>query len=168
MKKFTTLYQTLLWLLTFLLLIAAALVTIPKLFGIYPYAILSSSMEPTLPQGSLAFVDTNDKDISEGDIVTFTMRNATEQVIVTHRAISVTGEGIITKGDANEVQDMKLLTPDRIIGICVFELPFLGSLMMKMTGRFRIVIIVWLLALHMFGYALKLLAEPPDQQEHKS
>jgi signal peptidase len=96
------------------------------------------------------------------------MRNATEQVIVTHRAISITEEGIITKGDANEVQDMKLLTPDRIIGTCVFHLPLLGKLMMKMTGRFRIVIIVWLLAFHVFGYALKLLTESPDEPGSQS
>ena len=45
----------------------------PRLFGIKPFVVLFGSMEPTVPTGSVVFVDTRDRDVSEGDIITYSL-----------------------------------------------------------------------------------------------
>jgi hypothetical protein len=42
-------------------------------------------MEPTIPTGSLVYVNTKDTQVSEGDIVTFFLSNGTDEINVTHR-----------------------------------------------------------------------------------
>jgi signal peptidase len=159
MKTIARIYEKIIWIITICVILAAVLVTAPKAVGIYPYIILSASMEPTIPTGSLVYVNTKDTLVSDGDIVTFFLTNGTEQINVTHRVARITEEGIVTKGDNNDVEDLSLLTHDRVIGKYAFHIPRAGYLMARMTERVKLVVIIWMIALHVFGFALDALAE---------
>ena len=72
-----------------------------RLAGFEALIVQSGSMEPGIPTGSLAVVDTGCDygSIETGDIIIF---QAGEERVM-HRAYAVTEKGIETKGDANEV-----------------------------------------------------------------
>lgn len=98
---------------------------IALLCGIRVYVVKSGSMEPAILTGSLCFVDTNAQyqDVENGDIIAYEAASGT---LVTHRAVQVSGEGIQTKGDANEVIDTSVVTEDSFIGETLFSVPVLG------------------------------------------
>lgn len=99
-----------------------------RLIGLTPYTVLSGSMEPTYPVGSIVYVQKVDPStLKVGDPVTIYL---TGNVIATHRIIEVHNEGtpelgFRTKGDANETEDG--ITPaTAVIGKVVFGIPYLG------------------------------------------
>lgn len=112
-----------------LVLVAAACLasSVPRLFGWEPYTVVSGSMEPAIPVGSMAYVMRTDPDlILEGDVIAFfdDLGNT-----VVHRAVRnriVEGE-IVTKGDANDAADMKPVKWDRVIGRVGTTVPGLGA-----------------------------------------
>lgn len=87
-----------------------------------PYVVLSGSMEPVIPVGSVVIIDQSKTAVSAGDIAAFSRNGQT----VTHRIIKETGEGFITKGDANQEEDTGVTVPENIIGTVVFCIPYLG------------------------------------------
>lgn len=109
----------------------ALLATMPRLFGIMPYGIVSGSMEPEIPVGSLAFIDSRDRLPDIRDIVAFKAGNQT----VTHRVIAITPEGYVTKGDANEAEDPAVLEKGRVLGICKAHVPVLGFVFLSMPVK---------------------------------
>ncbi|MDO5348481.1 MAG: signal peptidase I [Lachnospiraceae bacterium] len=158
-------YEKCLWFITILAMLAAAVVTVPKLAGIWPYMILSSSMEPTIPTGSLVFVNTKDKQAANGDIVTFSMTNGKDEITVTHRIVETTDEGFITKGDNNDVNDLKPLTADRIVGTYAASVPYAGYIMSKITKKGLVVAIGWLFGAHLFGFVLESITEDSETKD---
>lgn len=109
------------------------------IFNIYPVVIVSGSMEPELPTGSLCFVDHDEREnIKEGDIIAFKKSDIT----VTHRVIDVTDKGqYITKGDANAAADFSPAEPAQILGTVAFNIPWLGYLIMAVKSPKGIVIL---------------------------
>lgn len=126
----------------FVAIIAFALtIGISFLMGYRGYIIKSGSMEPTIPTGALSIVDTkyNYEDIVENDIVCFVLPN---DVKVTHRAISITPEGIETKGDNNDLSDGISTRKDNFIGKNVFSIPELGFILsFFLTTKGKIILI---------------------------
>ncbi len=151
MRRALKVYEKTVWFITILGLTAAAVLTLPKLVGIQPYIILSASMEPVIPTGSLVFVNTRDKQVSDGDIIAFTMLNGSDSITVTHRIVETAEEGFVTKGDNNAVQDLRLLTSDRIVGKYVTGIPYAGYLLARLTKKIILVAAAWLFGLHMAG-----------------
>ena len=94
-------------------------------YGIKPYIVLSGSMEPYIHTGSVNFVNTNVKysDIKTNDVISFRIDTGN---VVTHRAKSITNEGIETKGDANTVSDGITTTNKNYIGKSLFSIPKIG------------------------------------------
>ncbi len=94
--------------------------------GIQSFTVLSGSMQPTLPVGSLIFSQSRPT-YTKGDIISF--ENASQQT-VTHRIYSViTKDGVIsyqTKGDANNAVDSSLVGTKDVIGAEIFSLPMAG------------------------------------------
>lgn len=119
-----------------LLLIAAACLAmaVPRAFGWEPYTVVSGSMEPSIHVGSMAYVVRTDPDlINDGEIIAFfdDLGNT-----VVHRAVRnrmVEGE-IVTKGDANDANDMKPVPWNRVIGRVGVVVPYLGTWSAAMTG----------------------------------
>ena len=104
----------------------------PSVFGVTPMVVLSGSMSGTedghIEVGDLIF-DTAPEldDLQVGDVVSF----MDGKTVVTHRIVSfqTSEEGIaqvITKGDANNVEDAPIAKSD-IIGIYRFRIPKLGD-----------------------------------------
>ena len=124
------------------LILAGAVYFVSGFFGIRPYIVLSSSMEPVMPSGALAFINTKDREAEMGDIVTFEMpvseEEGDEKLTVTHRVADVMGDYIVTKGDANEMPDLSPVNLEQIVGKYVFCIPGVGRLMI---GKGRILLL---------------------------
>ncbi len=92
--------------------------------GISVDSIMSGSMEPVLRTGGIVFTDTKEQSHPEiGDIVTYQVGENR----VTHRVIRKERKGYVTKGDANNMEDVStVVTADQIIGKVIFVLPCLG------------------------------------------
>lgn len=91
------------------------LVSILQFQFIYFGAVLSGSMEPIFYKGDLVLMQTYDKSPVVGDIVMFGKTDLSAPV--THRVISVRENGrLVTKGDANKVEDLQDIDQKTIIG----------------------------------------------------
>lgn len=141
-------------LLGLVVLIALALVGV-KIFGIEPYVVLSGSMEPALPTGSLIYVaKTDPATLEKGNIITFRLDSST---VATHRIVEVLEENgqlsFRTKGDANEVEDGSPVPAAQLLGVPVFSLPGLGYLTAYITspaGRYMTIAFCLFLLLMLF------------------
>jgi len=102
-----------------------------RLFGLQVYSVLSGSMEPEYPVGSLIYVKAVDyKELKVGDPITFLLDKDT---VVTHRIIEVLVDEedpntirYFTQGDANGIPDAKSVHYKNIIGTPVFIIPYMG------------------------------------------
>lgn len=109
----------------------AALLVGARLVGLQVYTVLSGSMEPEYPTGSLIYVKKVDpREIEEGQVITFMLDKNT---VATHRVVEIipdenypTVVRFRTKGDANEVEDGSLVHMNNVIGTPVFTIPKLG------------------------------------------
>ncbi|MBR7184947.1 MAG: signal peptidase I [Clostridia bacterium] len=113
-------------------LLAVLLVGV-RLFGIQVFTVLSGSMEPKYPTGSLIYVRSVDTaKLEVGDVITFMLDAET---VATHRIVEIvpaaddpTTIRFRTKGDANEAEDGSLIHYKNVIGSPVFMIPKLGYL----------------------------------------
>ena len=106
----------------------AGLLVGPKLFGLDVYIVLSGSMEPDYPTGSVIYVQETDvESLDYWDVITFRL---SEKTVATHRIIELVEEDgqtkFRTKGDANEIHDEMLVTKAQVIGTPVFCVPYIG------------------------------------------
>lgn len=117
-------------LVVLVVLLAIALVGV-RLFGIRTYAVLSGSMEPTYPTGSLLYVKKVDpQELKVGDAITFLLN---EDTAATHRIVEILPDEddasvlrFRTQGDANKTADAVPVHYMNIIGKPVFCIPLLG------------------------------------------
>lgn len=90
---------------------------VPTIFGVRPMLVVSGSMEPVLPVGSLVVTKavTADK-VEVGDVVGYWTGNRFIGInpIILHRVIAITEEGYLLKGDNNETAD-PIMKQERII-----------------------------------------------------
>lgn len=92
-------------------------------FNCKPYVVLSGSMEPLIHTGSLVWINQSDTDVQVGDIVAYSLEN---NQAVTHRIVEETNGMYVTKGDANETEDLSLVSQEQIIGKYKFTIPYVG------------------------------------------
>lgn len=110
--------------ITLMILLTAALAG-PYLFGLKPYAVLSGSMQPVYPTGSLLYVEKISPElITVGTPITFSRGN----MVVTHRVVQIDLDSQVfyTKGDANNTQDDGCVPYQNLLGKPVFNIPYLG------------------------------------------
>ena len=107
--------------------------TVPRLMGYEIYEVVSGSMEPEIPVGSVIYVKSaKPEEIEKEDIIAFQRGDS----VITHRVVEnrfVEGE-YITKGDANEGEDMTPIPYDSLIGRVTWHIPVLGTVMSLMAG----------------------------------
>lgn len=120
---------------TFLILLLAgiAVLYVPQWFGIEPMIVLSGSMEPTYPVGSLLYVKQIQTDsIKKGDVITFLLDGQTP---VTHRVVEVDKKTrtCTTKGDANNTVDGSPVAFEQVIGTPAFHVKKAGYLADKIS-----------------------------------
>lgn len=93
---------------------------VPMPFGVGASVVLSGSMEPELSVGDLLLLREQES-YTEGDIIVY----QSGAMPVVHRILSLRGETVITKGDANNVADEPFHC-DAIKGKVVLAIPWLG------------------------------------------
>lgn len=151
MKKVWNIVTTLVLVLMLGIVVA---MYVPGFFGIKPMVVLSGSMEPAYPVGSLLYVNENHTNpIQVGNVITFYLD---EKTLVTHRvmAIDQVNKTYTTKGDANQVVDASPVAFSNVLGKPVVDIPKLGFFADKLsskqgrilyvTGIIFVVMLMWL------------------------
>jgi signal peptidase len=88
--------------------------------------VLSGSMEPAIPVGSIVLIKPVDiANLKSGDVICY---RASDTMLVTHRIIEVKESGFVTQGDANEEADIKTVNNRDVVGSVVLTVPFIGYL----------------------------------------
>ena len=123
LKKICGFLSTILLIVLFAL---AVLLIGPNLLGMKSLAVLSGSMEPKIPVGSIVYIDDVEPEtLQKDDVITYSIGGGT---MVTHRVVEVdtTNQTITTKGDANEVQDANPVAFSQVVGKMRMHVPYLG------------------------------------------
>ena len=74
--------------------------------------------------------------------------------LTTHRVVKTepeTGNGFITRGDANNNPDITPVLPDQIVGIVAFNIPYLGHLTQFIKTPFGFILFFLVPALVLLG-----------------
>ena len=116
-------------------------VLVPTVSGANTYRVLSGSMEPAIPTGSLVIVRPCDE-AKPGDVITFDHKADT----VTHRVVDtvVLPDGTTayqTKGDANARADEIVVQHDQVHGTVWYQVPYLGIIAGKTTGPVTLLVV---------------------------
>lgn len=102
---------------------------LPRFLGYEAFNVVSGSMEPALPVGSLVYVErVEPSTVAAGDVIAFESAGS----VITHRVVeNRTAEGeFVTKGDANELEDFTNTQYRDLIGRVKYHIPVLGNYMM--------------------------------------
>lgn len=111
------------------LVIVAALfaaIVLPLPFGIKPSIVMTGSMEPTVPTGSIAWVNENftEEDLEVGTIAVYEPKQGVE---VMHRIIAIDDGTYTFQGDNNNSPDLAEPTAQDVEGIYLFHVPEAGK-----------------------------------------
>ncbi len=115
-------------------LILTGIMVVPKLVGIEPMVVLSGSMEPAFPVGSMLYIkEIQPETIQVGDVITYQL---TGETMVTHRVVAIDEQAsaLTTKGDANEVEDGAPVSFEAVKGKVQAHIPYLGFLADKLNS----------------------------------
>lgn len=137
--------------------VLAVAVLIPRLAGATPYTVLTGSMRPHYPPGTLVVVKPVPIDqLGIGDVATYQITSG-EPEVATHRIVGVgstlDGKRTFTfQGDANNAPDPEPVLPIQIRGRLWYAVPYLGHLNNALNGSQR-QIAVWIVSALLIGYA---------------
>lgn len=133
-----------------LLLVVAGIGTlaiiVPAATGSTALTVLTSSMDPALPPGTLVVVrPTEPGAIEPGQVMTYQLHSG-EPTLVTHRVTQrlTTTDGaplFITKGDANANPDPDPVRAVQVRGTVWYAIPALGHVSVLVTGDVRATIV---------------------------
>lgn len=133
-------------------------IVVPAVTGSTALTVLSSSMEPALPPGTMVVVrPTDPNDITPGMVMTYQIASG-EPAVATHRVtqslLTADGERLfITQGDANPSADPNPVREVQIKGTVWYAIPFVGWAALAFQGQQRAIVIT-LAVIALFGYAL--------------
>jgi signal peptidase I len=119
--------------------LAVVLIVVPKATGSTPLTVLTQSMDPTLPPGTLLVVrPTPVEDIRIGDVVTYQITSG-QPAVISHRVVSVasSSDGSRTftlKGDNNALADPAPVTAAQVRGVVWYSLPDIGLVNQLVNG----------------------------------
>jgi len=108
-------------------------VTVPRWMGYEVYGVVSGSMEPMIPVGSIVYVKPAEgEDISVGEVIAYSGGGAP----IVHRVIEnhPDEKELITKGDANDTKDLTPIPYQQVIGRVTKHFPVIGNLLMVWSG----------------------------------
>lgn len=118
-------------------------IVVPTVIGGIPLTVLTGSMRPHLPPGTLVVVKPTEIDeIQIGDVLTYQLTSG-QPALVTHRVIAVQTESstgdhrFITQGDANNTADPDPVMPVQVRGTVWYAIPYLGWANQVIDGQTR-------------------------------
>ncbi|MCJ1714654.1 signal peptidase I [Curtobacterium sp. VKM Ac-2922] len=136
------LHAVLLGLSTGMLLIVAGLavvlIVVPKASGSTPLTVLTQSMEPSLPPGTLLVVrPTPIDDIRVGDVMTYQIVSG-QSAVISHRVVSIASSSdgsrtFVVKGDANARADAPVAAV-QVRGVVWYSVPRVGYVNQVVNG----------------------------------
>jgi len=144
-------------LLVLIAALALLVIVIPKLEGGVPLTVLTSSMVPHYPPGTLLVdLPVEPDDLRLGDVATYQIESGKPGVI-THRIIAIhsSSDGSRTfefTGDNNSEPDEQEVVEKQIQGKVWYSLPLIGYVNNAVNGQSK-VWIVPMLAVLLFSYA---------------
>ena len=133
-------------------LLAAAVtvvVLIPRATHGQAMTVLTGSMTPGIPVGSVVVVRPVDPGtLQVGDVATY-QKDKAGTAFITHRVVDVDTSTHPTtylfKGDANRGPDLEPIVPDRIVGKVWFHVPYLGTVRDGLKGPGGVTLVAMLL-----------------------
>ena len=123
----------------------AAAVVVPRLGGAVPYTVLTSSMKPTYPPGTLIIVrKVPAESLGIGDAITYQLESQ-KPAVVTHRIVGVgysaSGERTFkTKGDNNRSADDQSVRAVQVRGAVWYAIPLLGHANTWIAGSRELIV----------------------------
>lgn len=129
-------YHALLALLFYGMFSIAVGLCILRLLAFSPYMVLTGSMQPQYPIGSLVYVRAVAQErLQVGDAITFAAPNG--ETVITHAIVAIdTEDGLYyTKGIANDAWDASAVPYENIIGKVYFCIPYLGYLTVPLASK---------------------------------
>lgn len=117
-------------------ILLCSLLVLPGMTGFNMYNVLSGSMEPAIPVGSLLYVRSGDPEqVEDEDIIAF-YGSLEDSGIITHRVVknNVVSGTFTTKGDANDKEDPTPVSYDNYIGRVTLSVPYVGRVLTIMTS----------------------------------
>ena len=123
----------------------AAVLIILYICKIRFFVVMTGSMAPTIPTGSICVVNQNIpfSEITTGDVISFSID---EKMLVTHRVVKIETDGIVTRGDANNTDDLSFVTESCYKGKTICSIPKIGFLVtfFKTKGGFFLIILIFI------------------------
>ncbi|WP_103063256.1 signal peptidase I [Actinomyces qiguomingii] len=113
------------------------LALVPAITGWVPLVVLTASMSPGMPPGSLLVVESLNREraahLEIGDVAAY-LPTADSDVLVTHRVVGMAAgaDGSVTysfQGDANSRPDPEPVRPEQIRGLRRYHVPVLGRVL---------------------------------------
>lgn len=133
---------------------------IPTFRGYKALSVISGSMEPTIHTGDVIIIRqvARMEEIAEGDIVTFRTKEKAE-MLITHRVVGMItvndARVLVTKGDANDSEDLATVTFAQMVGRYEFRLPFFGYISSFVRQPIGIVLAVMLPGLVLIAFEFR-------------
>lgn len=130
-------------------------IALPSILSYQEYEVISGSMEPEYPVGSLVYVKAADfGEINEGDVIAF----SSSGTVITHRVVEVDTQNLqfTTKGDANEANDFLPVSYSNTLGLVKFHIAGIGVLaafLAETTGKLISIVLI------IFGFIMLELAK---------
>ena len=160
-------------LLALVLLLGILVVALPMLTKSTPYTVLTSSMTPSYPAGTLVIVKPTDpQQIHIGDVITYQVKS-NEPAVITHRVIQIVEpakagdtEKFITKGDANSLAD-PIVKPVQVRGVVWYAVPYIGWINNVINGGTRSMVVPIVAGL-LFLYAGYMVASTLVERRRKA
>lgn len=122
--------------LILLVIFLCSMLVLPEVLDYHMYHVLSGSMEPEMPVGSLIYVHAEPpEEVEENEIIAF-YSSLENTGIITHRVVknNVVSGIFRTKGDANGQEDPLPVSYDNYIGRVTWILPGMGAFLTGMTS----------------------------------
>lgn len=123
--------------------LGALTIVVPAAVGGMPLSVLTGSMRPTYPPGTLVVIKpATPEEIGVGDVITFQIESG-QPAVATHRVIersTDSGSGEVrftTQGDANNTPDSEQVQPAQIRGKVWYAIPYLGWVNQTIDGSTR-------------------------------
>ena len=124
-KTISKLISTIATIVIVLIILTLVPLTVPKLFGIKLYGIMTESMSPQYNVGGVVYVKSVEaSSVKIDDVITY--RTGRGEESVTHRVIGIEGDKFVTKGDANNVEDNNPVPYEKVVGHAMSKLPYAG------------------------------------------
>ena len=142
-----------------------------SLWGYRYYYIMSGSMEPKYPIGSVVFTKvTPPEDIEVGDVITVYIGSEGNDTYLTHRVVDISRDSngsysYRTKGDAARSNDPAPFGEHLLAGRVVMGVPMLGTIMNFIQSQLIFVVGIFILMI-LLSFMLKLLfSKEKDPEE---